>query len=114
VFLIYTLRLLHKTLEMCPLPGFRVGVTSGQYGDPPRWSWWMKQSSIYFAGLMIMKFFVWVLFALFPWLGRVGDFLLSWTEGNKRVQVFFVMFVRNPSSHAAMSDADLDSSSPSS
>lgn len=92
VFLVYTLRLLHKTLEKCPIPGFRTGITSGYYGDPPKWTWWVKQSSIYFAGLMIMKFFVWVLFALFPWLGRVGDFLLSWTEGNKKVQVFFVMF----------------------
>lgn len=56
----------------------------------------MKQAVIYFAGLMGMKFIVWIIFALCPWLGRVGDWLLAWTEGDKRLQVFFVMFVRFP------------------
>lgn len=56
----------------------------------------MKQAIIYFAGLMGMKFVVWIIFALCPWLGRVGDWLLAWTEGDKRLQVFFVMFVRSP------------------
>ncbi|KAF8247633.1 hypothetical protein K440DRAFT_628529 [Wilcoxina mikolae CBS 423.85] len=92
VILIYALRLLHKFVELCPIPGLRTGVTSGYYGDPPKWTYWTKQASIYFAGLMIMKFIVWIIFALFPWLGRVGDFLLQWTEGNRRLQVFFVMF----------------------
>lgn len=44
---------------------------------------------------MGMKFVVWIIFALCPWLGRVGDWLLAWTEGDKRLQVFFVMFVRS-------------------
>lgn len=57
----------------------------------------MKQAIIYFAGLMGMKFVVWIIFALCPWLGRVGDWLLAWTEGDKRLQVFFVMFVCSPS-----------------
>jgi len=44
-------------------------------------------------GLMGMKLVVWLIFALCPWLGRLGDWMLAWTEGDKRLQVFFVMFV---------------------
>jgi len=40
-----------------------------------------------------MKIIVGLLFAIFPWLGRVGDFLLGWTEGNRKVQIAFVMFI---------------------
>lgn len=53
----------------------------------------MKQAIVYFMGLMGMKFVVWLIFAFCPWLGHVGDWLLAWTEGDKRLQVFFVMFV---------------------
>lgn len=38
-----------------------------------------------------MKFFVFVVFQLCPWLVQVGDWALKWTEGNEMVQVFFVM-----------------------
>lgn len=40
-----------------------------------------------------MKIAVYIIFAVFPWIGVVGDFLLAWTEHDKRLQVFFVMFV---------------------
>ena len=96
VVLIYALRALQRLLALCPLPGFKTGVDSGYYGAPPRWAFWAKQAAVYFAGLMVMKFVVWLVFALFPWLGRVGDWLLAWTEGNRRLQVFFVMFVGAP------------------
>jgi len=43
---------------------------------------------------MVMKLFVALLFALFPLvLGHFGDFLLGWTEGNRKVQIAFVMFI---------------------
>lgn len=93
VILIYALRTLHRLVAMCPVPGLKTGVDSGYYGDPPRWSFWLKQASLYFTGLMIMKFIVWLIFTLFPWLGAVGDWLLAWTDDNRRLQVFFVMFV---------------------
>ena len=32
-----------------------------------------------------------VIFQLCPWLARVGDWALRWTNGNKTLQVFFVM-----------------------
>jgi hypothetical protein len=44
----------------------------------------------------MMKFIVFIMFVLFPWLGKVGDFLLAWTEGDRRLQIFFVMFVSTP------------------
>ena len=38
-----------------------------------------------------MKFCGFVFFSLCPWIIAVGDWALRWTEGNERVQVFFVM-----------------------
>ncbi|KAI4139711.1 MAG: hypothetical protein L6R39_006155, partial [Caloplaca ligustica] len=38
-----------------------------------------------------MKGCVFVIFQLCPWIIRVGDWALKWTEGNEIVQVFFVM-----------------------
>ncbi|KAL7270543.1 hypothetical protein RUND412_006743 [Rhizina undulata] len=90
--LIYILRLLNTLLLMSPFQFFKTGINSGDYGNPPKWSYWIKQTIIYFMGLMGMKFVVWIIFALCPWLGRVGDWLLAWTEGDRRLQVFFVMF----------------------
>ncbi|KAF3937014.1 hypothetical protein ABW19_dt0209689 [Dactylella cylindrospora] len=73
---------------------FSHGITSGDYGEPPKASRWIKQSIIYFAGLMSMKLVVAILFAIFPMvLGKFGDFLLGWTEGNRKVQIAFVMFI---------------------
>jgi hypothetical protein len=53
----------------------------------------MKQSFIYFIGLMGMKFCVLVIFLLAPWISRVGDWALRWTEGDEALQVIFVMLV---------------------
>ena len=38
-----------------------------------------------------MKFFVFVIFQLCPWIIRVGNWALQWTEDNEKLQVFFVM-----------------------
>ena len=38
-----------------------------------------------------MKACVFFLFQLCPWIIRVGDWALRWTEGDEMVQVFFVM-----------------------
>lgn len=40
-----------------------------------------------------MKLFVWLLFALLPWLPWVGDWALRWTEGSEALQIAFVMFI---------------------
>jgi len=40
-----------------------------------------------------MKFCVFLIFRLCPWIIRVGDWALRWTEGNATVQVLFVMLI---------------------
>ncbi len=68
-------------------------IQSGHYGDPPRAWWWLKQSVIYFCGLFGMKVCVLVIFVMLPWISRVGDWALSWTEGNEQLQIVFVMML---------------------
>ena len=38
-----------------------------------------------------MKLCVFFIFRLCPWIIEIGDWALRWTEGDERVQVFFVM-----------------------
>jgi len=68
-------------------------IESGHYCTPPKETWWLKQCLIYFLGLIGMKTCVFIIFQLCPWLGRVGDWALRWTEGNEAVQIAFVMFI---------------------
>ncbi|KAI1382183.1 vacuolar membrane protein-domain-containing protein [Hypoxylon crocopeplum] len=68
-------------------------IQSGNYGHPPNAWWWLKQSVIYFCGLFGMKICVLVIFLILPWISRVGDWALKWTEGNERVQIVFVMML---------------------
>jgi hypothetical protein len=55
--------------------------------------WWLKQSFIYFCGLCGMKICVLILFLVLPWISRVGDWALKWTEGNEKLQIVFVMML---------------------
>jgi hypothetical protein len=68
-------------------------IQSGYYGHPPNAWWWLKQSFIYFCGLMGMKICVLILFVMLPWLSHVGDWALGWTEGNEKLQIVFVMML---------------------
>ncbi|KAI0140919.1 vacuolar membrane protein-domain-containing protein [Hypoxylon sp. NC0597] len=68
-------------------------ILSGNYGNPPNVWWWLKQSFIYFCGLFGMKICVLIIFLILPWISRVGDWALRWTEGNERVQIVFVMML---------------------
>ncbi|KAI1455664.1 vacuolar membrane protein-domain-containing protein [Annulohypoxylon moriforme] len=68
-------------------------IQSGNYGSPPNAWWWLKQSVIYFCGLFGMKVCVLIVFLILPWISRVGDWALRWTEGNERVQIVFVMML---------------------
>ena len=89
--LIVLLRLLTYGFSLTPLGNPPESIQSGHYGHPAKASWWLKQSFIYFIGLLGMKACVFAIFQLCPWLVRVGDWALKWTEGNEIVQVFFVM-----------------------
>ena len=68
-------------------------IESGNYGQPPRASWWFKQSMIYFLGLLNMKICVFFLIQLFPIIVKMGDWALRWTEGNTALQIIFVMLL---------------------
>lgn len=87
------MRVLTKLVALTPLGSPPESVQSGHYGSPPNAWWWLKQSLIYFCGLMGMKLCVLVLFMLLPWLPHVGDWALGWTEGNEKLQIVFVMML---------------------
>ena len=48
---------------------------------------------IYFIGLLGMKICVFFIIQLVPFIVKVGDWALRWTEGNAAVQIFFVMLL---------------------
>lgn len=91
--LIVLLRLLTALFSLTPLGNPPESIMSGHYGSPPKATWWFKQSIIYFIGLMGMKICVLIIFLLAPWISRVGDWALRWTEGDEALQVIFVMLV---------------------
>lgn len=78
---------------LTPIANPPESIRSGNYGHPPRATWWLKQSVIYFLGLFGMKFCVFVIFQILPWIAWVGDWALRWTEGNEAIQITFVMFI---------------------
>ncbi|KAG8688867.1 hypothetical protein FRC09_012696 [Ceratobasidium sp. 395] len=70
------------------LKGFR----SGDYGGiPPSKIYWVRQATVYVTALLLMKVAVVGLFAVWPGLFRIGDWLLSWTNSNAALQVIVVM-----------------------
>jgi hypothetical protein len=91
--LICILKVLHVGASYTPLARPPESIKSGYYGEPPRASWWLKQSLIYFAGLVGMKLCVFIIFQLCPWIVKIGDWALRWTEGNEALQIAFVMLI---------------------
>ncbi|KAK2612463.1 hypothetical protein QQS21_001567 [Conoideocrella luteorostrata] len=91
--LIVLLKIITGIVAFTPLGKPRESIQSGHYGNPPRSWWWLKQSIIYFCGLFGMKICVLIIFILMPWISIVGDWALSWTEGNEKLQIAFVMMI---------------------
>lgn len=91
--LIAILKVLTVAASYTPLARPPESIKSGNYGNPPRATWWLKQSMIYFGGLLGMKICVLILFQLCPWIVKVGDWALKWTEGNEALQIAFVMLI---------------------
>ena len=91
--LVILLQVVTHGIAVTPLGKPPESIQSGNYGDPPKSSWWAKQCLIYFVSLLGMKSCVLVFFNLFPWISRVGDWALAWTEGNAALQVAFVMLI---------------------
>jgi len=69
------------------------GLKTGQYGNPPLITYWVRQAAVYIFAITAMKFLVVVMFAVWPSISLVGDWLLSWTIGGAgdSVEVVFVM-----------------------
>lgn len=63
------------------------GYESGQYGTPPSVIYWLRQAAVYVFALTSMKILVLILFALFPGIFKLGDWLLSWLGHGDAVQV---------------------------
>ncbi|KGO64851.1 Protein of unknown function DUF3661, vaculolar transmembrane [Penicillium italicum] len=91
--LILLLRVLSYVVSYTPLANPPESIESGNYGQPPRVTWWLKQAIVYFMGLLGMKICVFFLIELLPFIVKVGDWALRWTEGNAAVQIFFVMLL---------------------
>ncbi|KAI1168735.1 vacuolar membrane protein-domain-containing protein, partial [Nemania serpens] len=91
--LIVLLRVITGLVAYTPLGKPHESIQSGNYGNPPNAWWWLKQSVLYFCGLFGMKICVLLIFLILPWISRVGDWALRWTEGNERLQIVFVMML---------------------
>ncbi|KAF4444263.1 vacuolar membrane [Fusarium albosuccineum] len=91
--LIVLLRVLTGLVRFTPVGQPPESVQSGNYGNPPNAWWWLKQSVIYFCGLFGMKVCVLIIFIMMPWISKVGDWALGWTEGNEKLQIAFVMMI---------------------
>ncbi|TGO56300.1 hypothetical protein BOTNAR_0226g00130 [Botryotinia narcissicola] len=89
----YLLNLAIDLFVMTPFGNPPESIESGNYGHPPKAFWWFKQSIIYFIGLMGMKICVLIIFLVLPWISRIGDWALRWTEGDEALQVIFVMLI---------------------
>lgn len=87
------LRVANHVAQLTPLANPPESIESGNYGEPPSVMWWLKQSLIYFIGLLGMKTCVFFIIQLLPFIVDVGDWALSWTEGNTAMQIFFVMLL---------------------
>ncbi|WPH00575.1 Pfam:DUF3661 [Acrodontium crateriforme] len=90
------LKVLHAAALHTPLADPPASIKSGNYsppGEKPKATWWLKQLTIYFLGLVGMKLFVFFLFQALPWLPWVGDWALRWTKGNEALEVTFAMFI---------------------
>jgi hypothetical protein len=91
--LILLLRVTTALVSYTPMGQPPESIKSGNYGTPPKAWWWFKQSLIYFCGLMGMKICVLILFMMLPLISRVGDWALSWTDGNEKLQIVFSMML---------------------
>ncbi|KAG9317801.1 vacuolar membrane protein-domain-containing protein [Chiua virens] len=66
------------------------GLKTGQYGNPPSVTYWVRQTAVYVFSITTMKLLVVALFAVWPRISSMGDWLLSWANGES-IQVIFVM-----------------------
>ena len=65
------------------------GFKTGEYGDGPKPSltYWGRQAMVYVACLLVMKLAVIALFVVWPYIFKIGEWLLSWTGNSNWAQV---------------------------
>lgn len=69
------------------------GINSGQYGAPPKLSYYFKQLVLYLFGLFSMKLLVYILLITIPSFEKLANVILSVFDPFPRMQVFIVIFV---------------------
>lgn len=89
----FVLRIVNHLAQYTPLADPPESIESGNYGNPPKTTWWFKQSLLYFIGLLWMKICVFFIIQMFPVIVKIGDWALRWTEGNTATQIIFVMLL---------------------
>uniref|UniRef100_A0A060T2D2 ARAD1C27874p n=1 Tax=Blastobotrys adeninivorans TaxID=409370 RepID=A0A060T2D2_BLAAD len=75
---------------------YRFGVrqiVSGQYGHPPKWIPFFKQALLYLVALVSMKLLLYLFVWWMPMIDDLGNFLISWSNFDARVQVAFVVLI---------------------
>ncbi|KAF9142111.1 hypothetical protein BGX30_003364 [Mortierella sp. GBA39] len=68
------------------------GLRTGDYGNPPQFERWWKQTLVFSLGLVVMKIVV-VIVLTWPFLFTFGEWVLGWTLQNEKLQILFVMLV---------------------
>jgi STIMATE family protein len=91
--LVIILRIINHLALYTPLANPPESIESGNYGNPPSAIWWFKQSLLYFISLSWMKICVFFVIQMLPFIVKVGDWALRWTEGNTAIQIIFVMLL---------------------
>ncbi|KAF9984949.1 hypothetical protein BGZ65_012142 [Modicella reniformis] len=68
------------------------GLNTGDYGNPPQFKRWWKQTLVFSFGLVVMKIVV-VIVLTWPFLFTFGEWVLGWTLQNEKLQILFVMLI---------------------
>ncbi|KAF9147614.1 hypothetical protein BG015_010719 [Linnemannia schmuckeri] len=68
------------------------GLRTGDYGNPPQFERWWKQTFVFSLGLVVMKIVV-VIVLTWPFLFTFGEWVLGWTMQNEKLQILFVMLI---------------------
>ncbi|KAF8939858.1 vacuolar membrane protein-domain-containing protein [Dissophora ornata] len=68
------------------------GLKTGDYGNPPQFERWWKQTLVFSLGLVVMKIVV-VIVLTWPFLFTFGEWFLGWTLQNEKIQILFVMLI---------------------
>lgn len=82
-------RLISATLDLFNI---KDGFTSGEYGPHPILPW-IRQLSLFLLAEMLAKACLYIILINSTWLFWLGEICISWTQGNRKSQVVFVMLM---------------------